>query len=93
MTIPATHHAHQHLQNAANVTPWHRPSCRAQAIVSTYETTQAEQTAEIGDLRAALAALQAENLMLQVIVCELVWPLRLSGGQLDAVAASETIGL
>ena len=36
-----------------------------QAIVSTYEATQAEQAAEVGDLRAALAAVQAENLILQ----------------------------
>ena len=40
----------------------------AQAIVSTYEATQTEQAAEIGDLRAALAAVQAENLTLQVMI-------------------------
>ena len=38
----------------------------AQAIVSTYEATQAEQAAEISDLRTTLAAVQAENLVFQV---------------------------
>ena len=35
--------------------------------MSTYEATQAEQAAEASDLRAALAAVQAENLTLQVL--------------------------
>ncbi len=35
--------------------------------MSTYEATQAEQAAEVGDLRAALTAVQAENLTLQVL--------------------------
>ena len=36
--------------------------------MSTYEATQAEQTAEVNDLRAALAAVQAENLTVQVLL-------------------------
>ncbi len=36
--------------------------------MSTYEATQAEQAGEVADLRAALAAVQAENLTLQVLL-------------------------